>query len=175
MTRSVILGIGNVLLSDDGAGVHVARHLESLLHDRPGVEVIDGGTLSFSLAPVIENAERLIVIDAAQLHAAPGTVRTYFGPEFDSFVGKPKLTVHEVGLVDLLDIARLMDAVPAQRAVVAVQPQCATWGDSLTRDVDAAVPEMVARVIELLDHWPAQPGMGMGMDTDIDMAKAAPS
>lgn len=157
MARSVVLGIGNVLLSDDGAGVHVVRQLEGLLKDRAGVQVIDAGTLSFTLAPLIENAEQLIVIDAAQLHAAPGTVRTYFGSEFDSFVGKPRLTVHEVGLVDLLDIARLMESVPAQRAIVAVQPQCATWGDSLTRDVDAAVPEMVARVIELLDRWPEQP------------------
>lgn len=155
MTRSVVLGIGNVLLSDDGAGVHVARHLECLLQERADVRVIDGGTLSFTLAPVIEDAERLIVIDAAQLHAEPGTVRTFFGPEFDTFVGKPKLTVHEVGLVDLLDIARLMDSVPPQRAVVAVQPRCATWGDSLTKDVDAAVPEITARVIELLDNWPA--------------------
>lgn len=155
MARSVVLGIGNVLLSDDGAGVHVARNLQDLLHQRTDVEVIDGGTLSFTLAPAIEDAERLIVIDAAQLHAAPGTVRTFFGAEFDSFVGKPKLTVHEVSLVDLLDIARLMDRVPAQRALIAVQPLCASWGSSLTKDVDAAVSEIVARVIDLLDHWPA--------------------
>jgi hydrogenase maturation protease len=155
MTRSVVLGIGNILLSDDGAGVHVARHLEALLEKRTDVQVIDAGTLSFTLAPVIEDAERLIVIDAAQLHAPPGTVRTYFGSEFDAFLGKPKLTVHEVGLVDLLDIARLMDAVPAQRAIVAVQPLSATWGSTLTKDVDAAVPEMASRVIGLLDEWPA--------------------
>lgn len=156
MTRSVVLGIGNILLSDDGAGVHVARHLHGLLKNRTDVQIIDGGTLSFTLAPVIEDADRLIVIDAAQLHAAPGTVRTIFGAEFDSFVGKPKLTVHEVGLVDLLDIARLMDAVPAQRALVAVQPRRATWGSTLTEEVESAVGEMVSRVIELLDDWPAQ-------------------
>lgn len=156
MTRSVVLGIGNILLSDDGAGVHVARRLDALLKNRTDVQVIDGGTLSFTLAPVIEDADRLIVIDAAQLHAAPGTVRTLFGPEFDAFVGKPKLTVHEVGLVDLLDIARLMDAVPPQRALVAVQPLCATWGSTLTKDVESAVEELVSRVLELLDEWPVQ-------------------
>jgi hydrogenase maturation protease len=156
MTRSVVLGIGNILLSDDGAGVHVARYLEGLLGQRVDVQVIDAGTLSFTLAPVIEDADRLIVIDAAQLHAAPGTVRTYFGSDFDSFLGKAKLTVHEVGLVDLLDIARVMESVPQERALVAVQPLCATWGSTLTKDVDAAVPEIASRVIELLDQWPAQ-------------------
>jgi hydrogenase maturation protease len=156
MTRSVVLGIGNILLSDDGAGVHVARQLEGLLGQRADVQVIDAGTLSFTLAPVIEDADRLIVVDAAQLHAAPGTVRTYFGSDFDSFLGRAKLTVHEVGLVDLIDIARLMDAVPAERAIVAVQPLCATWGNTLTKDVDAAVPGIVSRVMELLDQWPAQ-------------------
>ena len=90
-----------------------------------------------------------------RLSTPPGTVRTYFGSEFDAFLGKPKLTVHEVGLVDLLDIARLMDAVPAQRAIVAVQPLCATWGSTLTKDVDAAVPEIASRVIGLLDEWPS--------------------
>jgi hydrogenase maturation protease len=155
MTQSVVLGIGNVLLTDDGVGVHVARHLEQLLQLRTDVQVIDGGTLSFTLAPEIADAERLIVIDAAELHAAPGTVRTFFGPEFDSFLGRAKLTVHEVGLVDLLDIAHLMDAVPAQRALIAVQPRIHTWGDKLTKDVEAAVQGIASLVMELLDAWPA--------------------
>ena len=139
MTRSVVLGIGNILLSDDGAGVHVARRLDALLKNRTDVQVIDGGTLSFTLAPVIEDADRLIVIDAAQL-ACGARHRTHVvWPGVRCFLGKPKLTVHEVGLVDLLDIARLMDAVPPQRALVAVQPLCATWGSTLTKDVESAV------------------------------------
>jgi len=156
MTRSVILGIGNILLTDDGVGVHVARHLEGLLQSRDDVQVIDAGTLSFTLAPVIEDAERLIVIDAAQLNAPPGTVRTFFGEEFDAFLGRAKLTVHEVGLVDLLDIARLREAIPPERALVAVQSEIHTWGVRPTKAVEAAMPEIASLVMALLNQWPAR-------------------
>ena len=156
MTRSVILGVGNVLLTDDGAGVHAARRVEATLHGRPDVQVIDGGTLSFILAPLIAAADRLIVIDAANLRAPPGTMQVLFGADFDAFLGKPKLTVHEVSLVDLLDIARLTDAVPPQRAIVAVQPHTIKWGEGLSAQVDAALAHVVSTVIDLLDRWPAK-------------------
>jgi hydrogenase maturation protease len=157
--RSVVLGIGNVLLTDDGAGVHAARRLAAALHRRADVQVIDGGTLSFTLAPLIAEAERLIVIDAAQLQAPAGTVRTYYDQAFDRFLGSAKLTVHEVGLVDLLDIARLTDGIPAQRALVAVQPDSIGWGETLTPAVEASVSCIVSRALELLDAWPdATPG-----------------
>lgn len=155
--RSVVLGVGNVLLADDGAGVHAARRLAAALDQRAGVQVVDGGTLSFTLAPLIVAAERLIVIDAAQLQAPAGTVRTFFDAAFDRFLGSAKLTVHEVSLIDLFDIARLTDGIPAQRALVAVQPAHIGWGETLTPAVEASVTPIVSRVLELLHEWPATP------------------
>jgi hydrogenase maturation protease len=156
VTRSVVLGIGNVLLTDDGAGVHAARRVEVMLHHRADVRIIDGGTLSFTLAPLIADAERLIVIDSADLQAPPGTMRVFLGTHLDAFLGKPKLTVHEVSLVDLLDIARLTDAVPPQRALVAVQPRTIDWGETLSAELESALAAIVAKVIDLLDNWPAE-------------------
>jgi hydrogenase maturation protease len=156
MTRSVVLGVGNILLTDDGAGVHAARRIEARVHERSDVRVIDGGTLSFTLAPMIAEADRLIVIDAANLEARPGTTRVFFGADFDAFLGKPRLTVHEVSLVDLLDVARLTDTVPPQRALIAVQPHTIDWGDTLSADVDAALTDIVSTVLDLLDTWPVE-------------------
>jgi hydrogenase maturation protease len=154
----VVLGVGNVLLTDDGAGVHAARRVGAMLQRSTGVEVIDGGTLSFTLAPLIAGADRLIVIDAANLQAPPGTARVFFNAEFDAFLGKPRLTVHEVSLVDLIDIARLTDSVPPERALVAIQPRTIDWGDSLSEEVDAAMPGVVSTVNDLLDRWPVEAG-----------------
>ncbi|MET0983788.1 MAG: HyaD/HybD family hydrogenase maturation endopeptidase [Steroidobacteraceae bacterium] len=156
MTQSVVLGVGNVLLTDDGVGVHAARQLQKLLQQRTDVQVVDGGTLSFTLSPLLESAQRLIVLDAAQLQASPGTVRTFFDRQFDAFLGKAKLSVHEVSLVDLFDIARLTNTLPAQRVLIAVQPQICTWGESLTPALNTAMAQIVSIVKELLDAWPPQ-------------------
>src|ERR1700741_4759780 len=104
--KTLILGIGNVLLSDDGAGVHAARLLVQRLADREDVQVLDAGTLSFSLAPLIAGAHRLIVLDATQLEQAPGSLRTFVGVELDRLLGNARLTVHEIGLRDVLEISR---------------------------------------------------------------------
>ena len=149
----VVLGIGNVLLTDEGAGVHAARQIGQLLQGRPEVTVIDAGTLSFTLAPEIERADRLIVFDAAQLHAPPGTVRSFINEDMDAFLGGNKRSVHEVGLVDLLHIAYLTERVPPQRALFGVQPHLLGWGDELTPEVAIGVNRAVAMAIDLLESW----------------------
>ena len=167
MAQSVVLGIGNVLLKDEGVGVHAVRRLDSLLAHRSDVQVIDGGTLSFTLAPLLAEARRLIVIDAAQLHELPGTVRTFFGAELDDFLGTAKLSVHEVSLVDLLDIARLTDALPVERALIAVQPGAIEWGEHLTPKVADSLESVVSQVIDLLDAWPLQAPQALKIHAEV--------
>jgi len=122
-TKTLILGIGNTLLSDEGIGLHVLEKLQSKYPEIEGVEYLDGGTLSFSLAGWIEDAGRLIIIDAANFHQPPGTVRCLHNEEMDHFLGLPRRSVHEVSLLDLLDIARLTECLPEPRVLVGVQAQ----------------------------------------------------
>ena len=114
---------------------------------------LDGGTLSFTLAGEVEEADNLIVLDAASLKAEPGTVRTFAGADMDRYLGTAKRSVHEVGLLDLLDIARLTNALPANRALVAIQPQELGWGERPSDSVAAAVPRAAAEVLALLQAW----------------------
>ncbi len=154
--KTLILGIGNVLLRDEGAGVHALRRLGDALDGRADVELMDGGTLSFTLAGAIEEADHLIVIDAAQLDAAPGTTRVFVGEDMDRFVGgSRKRSVHEVGLIDLMSIARLTDRLPAERALVGIQPQDLDWGESPSPAVAAAIPVACRQVLDLLEAWHA--------------------
>jgi len=113
LNKTLVLGIGNPILQDDGIGVHVVQQLKTEYLDFPQVKFLDGGTLSFSLIGEIEDATNLIVIDAAQLDDEPGSVRTFIGEEMDLFLGRQKnSSVHDVTLIDLMSIALLSDRLP---------------------------------------------------------------
>lgn len=153
--HTLLLGIGNTLLADEGIGVHVAhRFAERHPELAATLEILDGGTLSFTLAEPISRATHWIVVDAAQLNATPGTLQLFRDDEMDRFVmhGK-KSSVHEVGLVDLMAIAQLTDYLPAQRAMIAIQPQRLDWGDAPTAPVAAAIPAACDAIVTLLEEW----------------------
>jgi hydrogenase maturation protease len=152
--KTLVLGIGNTLLSDEGVGVHVTRHLQTLLPHSDDIEILDGGTLSFTLAVPIENADALIVADAAQLKSAPGTLQVFEGEEMDAFLmGNRRSSVHEVSLHDLMAIAMLAGHWPEKRALVAIQPEKVDWGDTPTPSVQSVIPEACRRIEGLLEAW----------------------
>lgn len=152
--QTLVLGIGNTLLSDEGAGVHAIHYLQDRHPDFPATTFIDGGTLSFTLATDIEQTDNLIVIDAAQLHAAPGTIKIFVNEDMDHFLGKGnKRSVHEVGLLDLMHISRLTGHFPRQRALIGIQPEKLDWGETPTEAVSAAIPLACKQAIEQIRSW----------------------
>ena len=151
--KTLVLGIGNTLLSDEGVGVHMLDWMQAHHPEITGIDYLDGGTLSFTLAPYIEDADNLIVVDAAELQATPGTLQVFRGDEMDRFAGKTKRSVHEVSLGDLLAIAHLTGCVPANRALVAIQPQEVDWGSSLSNPVKQALPGAGKHMLALLSEW----------------------
>jgi hydrogenase maturation protease len=152
--ETVVLGIGNTLLTDEGAGVHAMRMLEGRTLCAPDVHFIDGGTLSFTLAGPIAEADSLIVIDAAELGGSPGSVEVFLDDEMDHFLGmRRKRSVHEVGLLDLMQIARLTGCLPARRALIGIQPACVDWGERPTPAVERAIGEACERALGLLARW----------------------
>jgi hydrogenase maturation protease len=154
--RTVVLGIGNTLLGDEGAGVHALHALKARadLLDITDVDYLDGGTLSFTLAVPIGEADRFIVIDAAQLKDKPGTVRLFEGDAMDDFLGhQRKASVHEVGLIDLMVMARLAGTFPARRALIGIQPEYLDWADAPTPAVAAAIPRACDLALELMEKW----------------------
>jgi hydrogenase maturation protease len=151
---SVILGIGNTLLGDEGAGVHALARLRARGLEGPDLHLLDGGTLGFTLAPAIEAAAALVVIDATGLSAAPGTVRVFEGAAMDRFLGaQRRRSVHEIGLLDLLAIARLTDSLPARRALIGIQPGQVDWADRPTPAVARGIERAADATVELLAAW----------------------
>ncbi len=151
--RTLILGIGNTLLTDEGVGVHVVQHLAREHPDEAGLTYLDGGTLSFTLAGDIADHENLIVIDAARLGEPPGTVRVMEDEAMDRYLGKAHLSVHEVGLSDLMDMSRLSDHLPVRRALVGIEPMSLDWGDAPSPEVAPAVEVAARLVLDLVRRW----------------------
>ena len=155
--ETLILGIGNTLLTDEGAGIHALNHLQSacsnIRPEIPNLTFIDGGTLSFTLAVWIEDCSNLIVFDATELHQPPGTVNVFVGAEMDKFLGATKRSAHEVGLIDLMDIARLTGHHPENRALIGIQPDKMVWGMKPTAAVQNALDEAVGEALKLIQQW----------------------
>ncbi len=150
----LILGIGNSLLRDEGAGIHALNRMRSLLPGHDEIRFVDGGTLSFTLAPEVEAASHLIVFDAAKFNEAPGTVRVFEESRMDEFVsGNRKRSVHEVGLIDLMAIARLTDNLPQRRALIGIQPRDLGWGEEPSPEVAEAIPAACDHAIRLIERW----------------------
>ena len=125
MSHTLILGVGNTLLTDEGAGVHALHYFQGRAPQRDDLEFLDAGTLSFVLADDIAAATNIIIFDAAELGAEPGALCIFEGDAFDEFLLSGKRSVHEVGFADLMDIARLQDCLPAKRALIGIQgPSC---------------------------------------------------
>jgi hydrogenase maturation protease len=152
--KTLVLGIGNTLLTDEGVGVHVLQALEPELGNSPDVTLLDGGTLSFTLAGPIEEADALIVVDAANIKNKPGEWALLEGEDMDAFLlGNRKASVHEVGLTDLRAIAILAGHWPQKRALLAIRPQTIDWGEQPTAVVAAAIPPVCAAIVEQIREW----------------------
>lgn len=138
----LVLGLGNVLCCDDGAGV-AALHLLRRDHEMPaGVVALDGGTLGLDLLPLVERADRVILIDAVRADGAPGTLVRISGDEVAPAV-RDRLSPHQIGVADLLGGAALLDRYPDEVVIVGVVPATTELGLGCTPAVAARVPALV--------------------------------
>ena len=151
--RVLVLGVGNPIMGDDGVGQRLLQALAARAPALVGVEFLDAGTLGLVLLPRLERCSALLALDAAQLGGAPGELRVYEGAQLDEFLKTARTSVHELGLRDLLDAARLTGSLPARRALVGVQPARLGWGTELSPAVEAAVPAATAAARRLLEQW----------------------
>ena len=150
----LVLGIGNTLLTDEGVGIFAMQELEARFGTREDMMFLDGGTLSFTLAVPISECRALLVIDAAELGAAPGTMRSFEGEEMDRFLGENrKSSVHEVGLLDLMSISLLTGHWPEQRALIGIQPARGGMGRSADAAVAAALPEVCTAAADIIGRF----------------------
>ena len=169
------IGVGNVLLRDEGVGVRVACELHRLATTGhvtlpPGTRVVDGGTLGLDLLPLIEDSRALLLVDAVDLRQAPGSIEVLHDKELQ-WALSGHVSPHQVGIGDLLAAARLMGTLPAAVALIGIQPGEIAIGLELTDAVRAAVPAAVqTAVAELRSLAAAASGTGPTLDRSVATA-----
>ena len=148
---TTVLGLGSILMQDDGLGVHAVRSIQAR-YDTPGVEIIDGGTGGLDLLPYIENRDRVLVVDATDFGEAPGYIGVLRDEEIPALFGV-KGSLHHLGLMDVLATAQLLDMAPKEICLIGMQPQTISLGLELTGIIQEKQEELVGRIIGQLQAW----------------------
>jgi hydrogenase maturation protease len=144
--KIVILGVGNVLLSDEGVGVHVAN--EMIKMELPAnVSVVEGGTDGFRLLNVITEADRLIVVDAVKGGDKPGTIYRFDINDVKNSPSGFKTSVHQIGILEVIDLSGLIGKTP-HTTVIGVEPKSLEMSLELSPEIKDKVPRVIELVLE---------------------------
>jgi len=143
----LVLGLGNVLLGDDGLGAAALACIEREYRIPPGVRLEDGGTLGLSLLGLIADSDRVILVDAVRTDAAPGTLVRLEGSDVIDAV-RDRLSPHQIGVADLLAAARLIDRYPSAVTLLGLVPAAIELAVARSDAVDSGLNELVAAVVD---------------------------
>lgn len=149
-SKVVIIGIGNLLLMDEGIGIHVINELEK--HKLPhNSEAHDGGTGGFKLIDLMHGTKRVIFIDAVDTGKAPGTI-TIFKPEYvRSIYPRKKYSLHDTDLLEVIKMAELLGN-PPEIEIVGIQPKIINYGITPSKELRDAMPDIINTVLSRIEE-----------------------
>jgi len=146
-TSLLVLGLGNLLLGDDGVGSAAIALLLDRYRPPVDARVLDGGTLGLSLLPYLDEAEAVLLVDAIRADAAPGSLVRLEGDQVAPAVAT-RLSPHQIGVSDLLDGARWLDRYPVRLVLLGIVPESMDLAVGLSPHVARSLPDLVERVVE---------------------------
>lgn len=149
---TAVLGLGNILLKDEGVGVRVVEAIRERYTCSPGVEIIDGGTLGLDLLPLIEGKERILIIDAVDFGKEPGYVSVLNDDQIPAVLAA-KLSVHSIGLSDVLFAAKLLDMTPPKLRLIGIQPQSLEVGLDMSECISDKMEHLIDLTMQTLKEW----------------------
>ncbi len=147
-----VFGLGNILLSDDGVGVHAINRMKNEYEFPESVALIDGGTKGLDLLPLFENRDKVLIIDAANFKKEPGAIDTVEGDKIPAFLSS-KLSVHQIGLSDMLFAAKLMEITPPDMCLIGIQPMSMKTTTMMSDIISSRIDVLISKVIEKLKEW----------------------
>jgi hydrogenase maturation protease len=153
MADALVLGLGNILLGDEGVGVRVVERLREQYDFSKEVQVMDGGTLGLDLLPYVQDTSRLLVVDAVQAKEPPGTLVRLASGEIPIFLDACKVSAHQEGLQDLLAVAALKGYLPRDVVFWGVQINSLRVGLELSPVVAEQVDFLAKNVVGELARW----------------------
>lgn len=150
--RTLLIGLGNPLMGDDGVGLAALECLRSEWELPPEVELVDGGTWGMNLLPLIEDADRVVLLDAIQAGSPPGTLVELEGDNVPRTLSH-KLSPHQIDLREVLAVAMLRGTLPRTLVALGIEPAEVEMRTSLSVPVDEALPSLVWRVVTRLESF----------------------
>jgi hydrogenase maturation protease len=150
--RTLLLGIGNILMNDDAAGVLVVQALAEKYEFPEELTLLDGGTLGLDILPYLEGVDRLLVVDAVETGDPPGTIIRMTGDDIPLALAT-KVSPHQMGLKDLLLVADLQGYAPGEMVLLGVQPGSIEMDIELSPEVARSLGVLQEKVLEELENW----------------------
>lgn len=150
--RTVVIGLGNPLMADDGLGLAALERLRAEWRVPPDVELVDGGTWGLSLLPTIEDAGRVLLLDAIRTGDAPGTLHVMERDDLPRYLST-KLSPHQVDLRDVLALAELRGTLPGDTVAVGLEPDRVEMSIELSDVLRVRLDEVVAAAGARLVAW----------------------
>lgn len=149
--RTVVIGIGNTIHRDDGAGVHALRKLQKDPRFPDNIALVDGGTRGLELLADVHGCSRVLFLDAVDINEKPGTIIRMTAADLHGLPGAA--SVHQLGLADLLSTLPLISDAPTEVVLLGIQPAETDWGVELSPLVEASLGKLVDAAIEQLVIW----------------------
>ena len=150
--KVVVLGVGNLLLQDEGIGVRAVELLQKRYTLPPEVQVIDGGTAGMEVLESLEDTDKLIIIDCVRVGQPPATLIRRIDSEVPAFF-RTKISPHQIGVSDVLAALTLRERFPKHLALIGIQPMSLECGIELTPEIEATLPEVLAMTVEELTNF----------------------
>jgi hydrogenase maturation protease len=147
-----IMGLGNILIMDEGVGVHAVNVFQQQYRVPDYVEIIDGGAAGLDLLPFIEGREKLLMVDAVNFDREPGYIEVLENESIPAKFGT-KASLHHLGLMDVLSITKLSNSLPKDICLIGIQPKSMELGLDMTREMCDKVSELVERIVSKLREW----------------------
>jgi hydrogenase maturation protease len=153
-SRTLVLGIGNILWADEGFGVRAVEEFHRRFLVPDDVTVLDGGTQGLYLVNFLQEHDRLLVFDAIDWGLEPGTLKIVRDDEVPKFTGAKKMSLHQTGFQEVLSAADLLAAYPETLALIGCQPlDLEDWGGPLTEPVRATLDRALDAALAILAEW----------------------
>jgi hydrogenase maturation protease len=151
--RITILGIGNLLLKDEGIGVHLVQKLAGVVDDA-NVKIIDAGTYPDFLSLIDDNLDKLIIVDAVKTGDRPGTIYRFGSDDLDLDSTLP-VSAHDMGVLDSLKTMALFNKQPKSTVIIGIEPRTIDFGLDLSPEIEDKLPKIISLVLKEIEETTA--------------------
>ncbi len=148
--KTIVLGLGNPLMSDEGIGIYLINRLSELSENYPDVDFMDAGTGGLSLLHHFDGREKAVIIDCAMMEEEPGTIKRFTPDQVKSVKQLAHQSLHEQDLMKIIDMAKMLDQCPKEIVIFGIQPENVSLGQAIGSKLEKKIDYYINIICEEL-------------------------